>query len=355
MDRRQLLQSAIAAALLPWCSPGVLAASETSSPPRTEYGSDISIILPQEPKAFPPEEGLDTYQHRLNRAVLDMIQDHYAGRSMPVWDRPPEEVDLETRISNIIYWVLHSVRKHAGTYFVDPAWIMAQIMEESFFDEFAVSWSFASGVCQFTIPTAKSFGMVCPDTSRLQNAQLRQPEQAGALDRLKALQTRKSKLTHAHEKLFHSQDELFRESLRHHLRGDSLPEAEQWLQALEEMDALEESIRGTRKEYREFLMANYRGRSIFNRQDLDFLLRFDQRVTYDKPIEAMIKMMTRYMKGRNGNILVATAGYNAGLSRTYFPYAVYEPYGLIPNFEETVSYVSKIVINHHEIVQRMSG
>jgi hypothetical protein len=144
-------------------------------------------------------------------------------------------------------------------------------------------------------------------------------------------------------------------SLQHHVNGSPLPEAERMLDAMREKESLEESIQNARREYKGFLQANYEGRSIFNQKDLAFFLRFDERVTYQKPIDAMVKMFAKYMRGRNGNVLVATAGYNAGLSRTYSSYAVYEPYGLIPNYDQTVSYVSKIVVNHHEIVQRLTG
>lgn len=351
MERRKVLQSAIAALILPWYGSRAWA-SDLSQP---EYDPEISIILPPKPDSLPTGASLDNYQYCLYRAVLDFIYDHYSGKPMPVWGKAPEEVDLETRINNVTYWVLRSVQKHSATYFVDPAWIMAQIMEESFFYEFAVSWSFASGICQFTLPTAESFGMVTPRTSGIAEEKLNQPEKAKALDRLNALRKRKNKVRSKNKKLFYNQSKLFKESLRHHLRGTTLTRAESWLDALQEMDSLKESIQSNRKEYRNFLRSNYKGKDIFDHKDLNFLLQFDERVIYKKPIEAMIKIMTRYMKGRNGNILAATAGYNSGLSRTYYPHAVYKPYGRIPNYDETVSYVSKIVVNHYEIVQRLRG
>lgn len=354
MERRKVLQSTIAALILPWLGSNTWASTEASAPSQPEYGSDISIILPRKPSSFPTGESLDKYQYRLYQATMRFIEDHYSGRSMPIWKKKPEEVDLETRISNITHWVLHSVQKHSSTYFIDPAWLMAQIMEESFFYEFAVSWSFASGICQFTLPTATSFGIVCPTTSKIAEEELHQPGKSKALDRLKALQKRKNKLRNKNRKLFRNQEDLFKKSLRHHARGKTLAHAERWLNALRDMESLEESIQEERKEYRSFLQGNYKGRSIFNQKDLGFLLQFDERVTYKKPIEAMVKMMSQYMRGRNGNILAATAGYNAGLSRTYYPYVVYEPYGLIPNFEETISYVSKIAVNHYEIVKRLT-
>ena len=65
-------------------------------------------------------------------------------------------------------------------------------------------------------------------------------------------------------------------------------------------------------------------------------------------------MMAENLRSRSGNILAATAGYNAGLGNTdYAKAGIYEPYGRIPNFAETVDYVSKILVNHHEIARRM--
>jgi len=354
MERRKVLQSAIPALLLPWFSAKTWASTDTTALSRHEPGSAISIIQPRKPSFFPQGKSLEKYQHRLYQATMRFIQDHYSGRSMPIWHKPPEKVDLDNRIANIAYWVIRSVKKHGATYPVDPAWLMAQIMEESFFYEFAVSWSFASGICQFTLPTATSFGIVCPTTSRVAEEKLQQPEKAKALDRLTALRKRKNKLENKNRKLFRNQEALFRKSLSEHARGTTLARAREWLDALHEMDSLEESIRKARKEYRSFLQDNYKGKSLFNPKDLDFLLQFDERVTYKKPIETMVKMMSRYMKGRNGNILAATAGYNAGLSRTYYPHAVYKPYGIIPNYDETVSYVSKIAVNHYEIVKRLT-
>mgnify|MGYP000615538644 CR=1 FL=1 len=354
MERRKVLQSAVAALILPWYGFRTWASTEAAGLSQPERDSEISIILPQKSNTLPTDESLDSYQYRLYRAVLSVIHNHYSGKPMPIWGKAPEEVDLETRIKNITYWVLRSVQKHSATYFIDPAWIMAQIMEESFFYEFAVSWSFASGICQFTMPTAEKFGMVTPRTSRISEERLKHPERAQALDRLKALRKRKNKVRSKNKELFSNQSKLFKESLRHHIRGTTLTRAESWLNALQEMDSIEESMQSNRKKYMNFLRSNYEGKDIFDHNDLDFLQQLDERVVYKKPIEAMLKIMTRYMRGRNGNILVATAGYNSGLSRTYYPYAVYEPYGKIPNYEETVSYVSKIVVNHYEILQRLT-
>jgi soluble lytic murein transglycosylase-like protein len=101
------------------------------------------------------------------------------------------------------------------------------------------------------------------------------------------------------------------------------------------------------------LQANYENRSIFNDQDVRFFYRFDQRVTYRKPIQGMIQIMAENLRARSGNILAATAAYNAGLSQTYTGRSGYQPFGRIPPFQETVAYLSRIVVNHHEIAKRI--
>lgn len=355
MERRTVLESVVSVLFVPWWTSLAQASSQYVHSGREEYTSNISIIRPKVSRSFITNKSLDEYYSRLQKAVLDFIHDHYSDKTMPVWKKPPQDVDLERRISDIAYWVLHSVRKYADIYYVDPAWMMALIMEESFFYEYALSSTFAAGICQFTMNTADSFGMVSPDSTRVPESRLSQPEKAGALDRMRQLQQKRNALVAANKKLFHSKDELLKEILDRQARGESYPGAESMLNALQEKGALDESVQSARNEYMEFLRSNYEGKSIFEQNDLDFLVQFDERVTHEKPIDAMVKMFARYMRSRNGNVLVATAGYNAGLSRTYYPYAVYEPYGRIPNYEETVSYVSKIVVNHHEIVQRLTG
>jgi len=343
----------IAASILPIFGTNALASPENQELFSHKNVTNVSMIFPDNQYVFPSDEDLKDHQYRLYRAIIEFINDHYSNKSMPVWEKMPQEVDLDKRISNIVYWILISVQEHASIYFVDPIWIVAQIMEESFFYEHAISWSFASGICQFTMPTAQSFGMVTPLSSSLTHNDLRHAQRAEAYHRLQAITKRKKKLRNKYSKLFNKQESLFKDSLRHHVNETAHPRAHEWLNAYKELDSLETSSRKQRMEYMSFLQSNYQDKSIFNQQDLIFFIQFDERVTYKKPIDAMVKMMAQYMRSRNGNLLVATAGYNAGLSRTYYPYAVYEPYGRIPGIEQTVSYVSKIAVNHQEIVQRM--
>ena len=119
-----------------------------------------------------------------------------------------------------------------------------------------------------------------------------------------------------------------------------------------EKDAFSEKMDAAKENYVNYLRENFAERDIFKKADLDFLLQFDERVTYKKPIHAMILMLARSLRARNGNIIAAAAGYNAGLSRTK-AHGPYRPFGRIPNFDETATYISRVLINHYEISRRL--
>ena len=349
MNRRQAMKTAAAASVLPLFGGGaqpVLADSIPGSLP-------VNFLASREAVFWKTEKGRQRYRYVLGRAVLDFVQDHFSGSKLPVWRKPLSQVDLEKRVVNILYWLVRGVDRHSRIYPVDPAWLMAQILEESFFYEFAVSWAFAVGVCQFIQPTAESLGLVCPKSSYPGDTEVKEPQLAGERERLRALYREKSRLRQKYRSLFAGSDDLLKECLQALAAGKSMPEAEERLRALQKMQQLEADMDEARQNYREFLRINFRGRSIFSKKDLAFLTRFDQRVLYRAPVQAMVRMMAEHLRGRNGNILAATAGYNAGLSTTSYPYRIYEPYGIITPYRETVKYVSKIGINYQEIIRRM--
>jgi hypothetical protein len=138
------------------------------------------------------------------------------------------------------------------------------------------------------------------------------------------------------------------------MEGKQAPkEAQIQVDYLAELGLLNDSIRQAKNDYHDYIQTNI---TELGKRDLfgqpDFFNRFDQRFTYQKPIFAMVKMLANALRVRNGNILAASAAYNAGLSKTWTRQPVYKRYGLIPAYEETSRYVSKVVANYEEISLR---
>ncbi len=349
MHRRQVLKNAVAASVLP-----LFAGAERAYGSQTEPEPfPVNFLVSRQTVFWSTAQERERYAYLLGRAVLDFVQEYFPSGDLPIWRRPLASVDLEKRVVNILHWMVRGVDAHQGIYPVDPAWLMAQMLEESFFYEFAVSWAFAVGVCQFISPTATTLGLVCPKSEYQESSGIRNPELAGEKQRLRELSQRRRKLKQKHRLLFYDPQRLLADSLAAHRAGTSLPETETYLQALEEVKGLEEAMQEARRQYRTFLQSNYQGRDIFRQSDVEFLNRFDQRVLYRLPVQAMVRMMAEHLRGRSGNILAATAGYNAGLPSTRYPYRIYEPYGMVPAYRETVRYVCKIAINYQEIIKRM--
>ncbi|MFW6142617.1 MAG: transglycosylase SLT domain-containing protein [Desulfovermiculus sp.] len=346
MHRRQVL-AALAAAGLSGLYPGQSQAGWAESSP------SVGIIQPRSRTIPRSEQERKKYEYRLWRAVLDLIEEWYGQGNLPVWRRPLAEIDMKKRVINIAYWVMRSIPQEEDVYPVDPAWIMAQIMEESFFYEFAVSWAFAVGICQFMSATARSVGMVCPENSLLDPGELERPDLALSLTQLQELQKERRKLVSSDPTLFQDPQAKLKEVLSALAAGEGYPRSDSDLSRLEEAERLDTQIADARSSYRRFLQANYEGRSIFDSRDLHFFKRFDQRVTYKKPVQGMVRIMAENLRARGGNLLAATAAYNAGLSRTHTSRNGYESYGQMPAFQETVAYLSRIVVNHHEIARRI--
>ncbi len=349
MNRRQLIRSLVGASVLPVFG----FSSARAAGPSRDLTGQARIILPAHCELPFSPSSRSSFEYRLARAVLGFIEDNYSGRQLPIWRKRPDEIDLEKRVVNIVYWVVRGVESNQATYSVDPIWIMAQIMTESFFYEFAVSWAFAVGICQFIPSTAAHHGMTTANTSGLNRARTQKPELAGELDRFTGLYKKRKRVLRQHRSLFQSRDQVLRRALEAASSGKRMAQAGKYLEALDEEKRLLQASGEARDNYRSYLRANFQGRSIFNRKDLQFLSAFDERVLYAKPISAMTSIMARHLKARNGNILAATAGYNAGLGRTRYRSRIYYRYGRIPAIEETVNYVSRILIKHHELIQRL--
>lgn len=346
-ERRQLMKTGVAAALAT-ALPGLWPAAAQAATSTGERGTPIRIIVPGD--YTPPVDS--SYAYRLGRSVLDFVQDHYGRGKLPIWGRPLAEVDLEKRIVNIVYWVLQGVREHLRVHPVDPAWVMAQIMAESFFNEFAVSPALAVGVCQFVAPTARSYDMqVAADDPAHHGPPYARSQDAGMLEAYYELRQKRRELNRENRRFLNNREQL-KQALEALVEGRSVPEAAQHLAYLAEAEKVQQQTDRAREGYRDYLRANFAGRSIFNPGDVRFLVGFDERVTYKKPVMAMVHMLARGLRARNGNILAAAAGYNAGLSSTIAP-GLYEPFGRIPSYEETVTYISRVVVNHHAITRRL--
>jgi soluble lytic murein transglycosylase-like protein len=317
-------------------------------------GSPIRVIYSRS-ASFPLEgEAGKDYVLRLARATHAFVADNYAGRRLPEWGKPFEAVDLERRIANIAYWAVDGARRAVEVYPVDPAWVMGQIMAESFFYEFSVSPAFAVGVCQFIAPTARDYGMITAgDLPEHARPPYKKPELAGQVLLYYSTRDRWKQLVRSRKDNFPGEDEMLLVALRTLVAGGKMARAKDYLAALDREGELSRQVKDARAKFKDYIVSNLEGRDIFKQEDVDYLRRFDERATYSKPIRAMALMLARHLKARNGNILAAAAGYNAGLGATAEDSRVYGPYGRIPNFEETVAYVSRLFVNHHEILRRM--
>jgi hypothetical protein len=346
-QRRTVLKAALAPLLLP------LLGGSAQAAPLSEV-SEIRVIQTKDPARTLDRVAAPDYAHALAQSVLGFVIEGYPKGNLPVWKKPLAEVDLHRRIPAICDHVVRGVVRHAAIHPVDPCWIMGQMMAESFFCEFAVSSALAVGPCQFMAATARGYGMVCADAhgqppgfARRHDLEPEFVNMAGQRDQMRALRREQPDL-------FNNPAKLLRALLNAQAAGKPLTSAGTYSLALDRMELLQARYAMARDNCRQYLEENFRDRSIFDPQDAAFFEKFDQRVLYPHCVDAMVRMMAENLRSRSGNILAATAGYNAGLGSTdYSKASIYEPYGRIPNFAETVDYVSKILVNHHEIARRM--
>lgn len=354
-SRRRAIKSLVAAALLPLA--GADAAARAQSPaqsPRDALAdSPLGIMVPRDYR--PPVTGAraERYALRLGRAVLDFLEAEFAGRNMPVWRRPFGSVDMEKRIVNIVHWVTSAVEAHASTHPVDPAWVMAQIMAESFYYEFAVSRAMAVGICQFIAPTAREHGMITAGDRDGHSEPVRQDQWAGDLERYYQRREKWKSAMRRRNAIAPDARETLAAVARAQEKGLPWPLAGEYLRAQARVDELDAEVKQARARFQDFLAANFEGRSIFDKSDVRFFKTFDERVLYRKPVDAMVLMLAKALRVRRGYILAAAAGYHAGLSLTREDDRVYGPYGRIPAIGETVTYVSRVLINHFEISSRI--
>lgn len=353
-SRRRAIKALVAASLTPAAYASLGNSGAAVAAPAGSADSPINIIMPR--SYTPPADGKPArrLQANLGRAVLDAVTDNYKNRNLPVWRRKLGSMDLEKRVMNICYWIVKSVHAHKDVHPVDPAWIAAQIMTESFFYEFAVSRALAVGICQFIPPTATEYGLVCAGTRPEHGkAPYANAEWAVEKDNYYAIRARWKKAMRRRNRIAGDQTEYLKKALKAGIKGAAAPKAQQWLDVDAEVQSLDAKVKEARARYRDYLAANFKSRSIFDDGDVEFFKEFDERVLYHKPIDAMVLMIARFLRARNGNILSAAAGYHCGLARTREDSGVYSRYGRIPGIDSTVSYVSRILVHHHEIAVRM--
>jgi hypothetical protein len=342
IEKRRFLQSAIVSALVAGsCAPGVMAEADEA-----QVCAAVNVIIPTD---YVP--ALDAReQYRLIRATLSFLEDHYKGKTLPVWGRRFEEIDFEPRLISLVYWVAQGVQRFRDIYPLDPIWVVAQIMKESYFYEFAISRSLGIGICQFLRPTAHEYGMRCAgDVQEHGHPPYRFPELAVEIDKYYERKQEKRQYQKTNRP-----EQLSLEECLEIIAGADCPKQRQRAQEIinynKAIKGLDKSISESKERYRSFIVSNVEDKDIF--RDADFLTNFDERLSYEKSILSMTKMLSRHLRARNGNILAAAAGYQAGLSRTRDE-LMYQPYGKMPAIQSTVEYLSHIIVIHHELVQRL--
>ena len=344
----------VAAALLPLAATGAPSALADTPPPIASTSSPLAIMVPRDYR--PPGSGKDAqrYEYHLGRAVMDFLETEFSGRTMPVWGRRFDDVDMEKRVVNIAHWVIRSVQAHVDTHPVDPAWVMAQIMAESFYHEFAVSRALAVGICQFIAPTAREYGMVTAgDPGRRPPASHRQASGRTSSNGTTNAASCGKKAIRRRSAIAPDPRAALEDAARAMDNGRPWPLAGDYLRAQASLDDLDAQVKEARARFQDYLSANFEGRSIFDKADVRFFKAFDERVLYRKPLDAMVLMLARALNVRRGYILAAAAGYHAGLSLTRADDRLYGRYGRIPVIDETVTYVSRVLINHFEITSRI--
>lgn len=379
IQRRQWLKQAVTTALLPLLLSPAACTAENSRPPTTtpppdperEAGavppSEIATAIESEcsgtiavpfpfalqftvEKSYRPDLSAD-FQRRLTRAVLSILNQHYNVNALPIWKRPLHEIQFQPRLESIIHWLAVGCERHQRIYPIDPVWIIAQMFMESLFCETAISSASAVGVAQFMRPTAQGYGMICAgDRPEHSAPPFLHPQDARSYDEYLRVQKEESQYREANK--INSLN--LQECLQLMGEGNSsriksrLREHQEYIGT---RDRYRAQMSSARERYRQYLVDNSQGKSVL--KDGALLAQIDERLTHEKPVQAMVQMLSEHLRARKGNILAAAAGYNAGLSRTNSTASLYKPYGLVPSINETVQYVSKIVVIYHELRLRL--
>jgi hypothetical protein len=311
----------------------------------------LQFLVPADYRPPPPDDA--EYLRKLVKATLRYIEYFADGQNIALWNKPFAEVDFQKRLDLMVPEITKALTT-AAKYPVDPAWLLAQIFIESRFYEFAISSSLAFGPCQFLMSTANLFGLGCagnriatvPESGIRENTELVElvDRYEEAVRLLRDFRRSKSRF----------QSIRVADVFKRIVDGDSglRAMAEEYLEFERQEESLRVNVTETRTRYVERVLELVRDLDIFNPADQRFLETFDQRFTY-RSLTAMVAYMGEELAKFNGNIVAATAAYNAGRSSAMDRKHPFLRYGRIPGIEETSLYVSRIMNSYSEISQRM--
>jgi len=329
---------------------GLMSVTCTAKPQQEELPK-LQFLVPANYRPPSPDDA--TYRRKLVQATLQYIEYFADGENIAQWNKPFARVDFEKRLDRMVT-VLTQALATKAKHPVDPAWLLAQIFNESRFYEFAISSSLAFGPCQFVMSTANHYGLGCagnragtvPESGIQEQSELvelvdRYEEAKRLLKNFRRSGSRFQKIQIAN---------IFERLLD---RDPGLQKlAEEYLEFDKQEESLMVNVTEAKTRYVESVLDRVRDRDIFSPVDLRFLEAFDQRFTY-RSLTAMVAYMGEELAKFNGNVVAATASYNAGRSAAMDRKHPFLRYGRIPGYEETSLYVSRIMNSFSEISQRM--
>lgn len=335
---------------------GIMAAGLTgvtcTAKPQSEQPPKLQFLVPAGYR--PPFPDDVTYRRRLVRATLEYIEYFAEGDNIAQWNKPFNRIDFEKRLDrmvSVLTQALFTVAKHP----VDPAWLIAQIFKESRFYEFAVSSSLAFGPCQFVMSTANHYGLGCAGNRAATVPESGIREQAELVELVDRYEEAERLWKDFRRRGSRFQNVRVADVFKRLVDGDPGVQtlAGEYLEYEKQEESLRLNVSEARTRYVESVLDKVRDRDIFNPVDLRFLETFDQRFTY-RSLTAMVTYMGEELAKFNGNVVAATASYNAGRSAAMDRKHPFLRYGRIPGYEETSLYVSRIMNSFSEISQRMN-
>jgi len=335
---------------------GILAAGLSSvsytAKAQSEQLPKLQFLVPVD---YPPPSPDDAaYRRRLVKATLQYVEYFADGQNIAQWDKPFARIDLEKRLDrmvSVLTQALATVAKHP----VDPAWLLAQIFIESRFYEFAISSSLAFGPCQFVMSTANLYGLGCAGNraATVPESGIReQTELVELVDRYEEAERLLEDFRRSGRRFRRIQaTDVFERIVDNDPGLRTL--AQEYLEYEKQEESLRLNVTEAKTRYAESVLEVVRDRDIFSPDDVRFLEGFDQRLTY-RSLTAMVAYMGDELAKFNGNVVAATASYNAGRSAAMDRKHPFLSYGRIPAIEETSLYVSRIMNSFSEISRRMN-